>query len=81
VSEYDPVANGALCHRCPLQGSTVVPPETHNGALFWCVSEAPGAKEVTLGYPLKGASGAEHDRAMRAAGLRRNAACYTNAFL
>lgn len=54
---YDPVAAGALCDRCPLRGSVVVPPSGRGDADVVIVGEAPGFNEVKQGKPFVGASG------------------------
>lgn len=76
---YDPRAHGALCHLCPLEGCSVVPPESNSGADIAVVGEAPGEQEEKIGRPFVGPSGAEFDRAIRAAGARRNDFHITNA--
>lgn len=76
---YDPRDHGALCHLCPLEGCAVVPPEANSGATIAVVGEAPGEQEEKIGRPFVGPSGAEFDRAVRAAGARRNDFHVTNA--
>jgi DNA polymerase I-like protein with 3'-5' exonuclease and polymerase domains/uracil-DNA glycosylase len=78
---YDPAACGALCAECPLQGHRVVPPETRAGAWIAAVGEAPGEQEEKLGRPFVGPSGAEFDRSINVAGLRRNDFHISNALL
>ena len=76
---YDPRYHGALCGECPLQGCTVVPPESHPGAFIAAVGEAPGEQEEKLGRPFVGPSGNEFTKSARIAGLRRNDFHITNA--
>ena len=78
---YDPVAHGALCSECPLQGCKVVPPEERPGALIAAVGEAPGEQEEKIGKPFVGPSGNEFSKSSRIAGLRRNDFHITNALL
>lgn len=90
---YNPVACGALCHLCPLQGKTVVPPEANVSDLtkmaavtgtipiFALVGEAPGEMEEKFGKPFVGPSGMELDSAMRSAGLKRRDCHVTNVLL
>lgn len=78
---YDPVAHGARCFECPLEGCKVVPPETRASAIIAAVGEAPGEQEEKLGRPFVGPSGNEFMKAARMAGLRRNDLHITNALL
>ena len=78
---YDPVAHGARCSECPLQGCRVVPPESHASATIAVVGEAPGEQEEKIGKPLVGPSGNEFMKAARGAGLRRNDFHITSAIL
>jgi len=59
--KYDPVAHGADCARCPLNGRhTPVPPggPSARRALLTVVGEAPGEDEIEAGAPFVGRSGA-----------------------
>jgi uracil-DNA glycosylase family 4 len=80
---FDPSSRGALCARCPLQGSIVVPPEhaRRSSPFVVLVGEAPGEKEEENGRPFVGPSGFELMRAMQAVGLRRADCHVTNALL
>jgi DNA polymerase I-like protein with 3'-5' exonuclease and polymerase domains/uracil-DNA glycosylase len=78
---YDPVAHGARCSECPLQGCRVVPPESHSSATIAVVGEAPGEQEEKIGKPLVGPSGNEFMKAARGGGLRRNDFHITSAIL
>jgi len=75
---YDPRACGAKCDLCPLNGSTVVPPEQNvgpsqiaAGKAVAVVGEAPSEAEESQGRPFVGANGMELDRALRQARLKR----------
>ena len=80
---YDPVACGAQCSRCPLAGSSFVPPEpVRNGKpKLIIVGESPGRWEAAKGRPFIGASGKMLDAELRAADLDRRDAHVTNAIL
>ena len=78
---YDPRTCGALCDECPLQGRTVVPPETRPGVTLAVVAEAPGEQEEKLKRPLVGPSGREFEKALRSGGMRRADCHLTNALL
>lgn len=81
--DYDPKEHGAICHRCPLRGSTVVPPEGagRRPPFAILVGEAPGEKEEEHGRPFVGQSGHELMRALQATGIRRAECHVTNAVL
>jgi DNA polymerase I-like protein with 3'-5' exonuclease and polymerase domains/uracil-DNA glycosylase len=78
---YDPVACGARCHECPLEGCRVVPPESHAASAIAVVGDTPGEQEEKIGKPLVGPSGNEFMKAARIAGLRRNDLHITSALL
>lgn len=87
---YDPEAAGALCHKCPLKGNTVVPPSDITklsslrrlaGEVIAVVGGAPGEAEEKAGTPFAGGVGAELNRAFRGAGIRRDELHVTNALL
>ena len=70
-TSYNPRACGALCDECPLNGQTVVPPESHANARVALIGEAPGEPEEKHGRPFVGPNGTELDRAIRASGHHR----------
>lgn len=79
---YDARAAGAECHRCPMQGRKVVPPEAPRGKLkLIVVGEGPGGYEVRLGRPFVGPSGRLLDAALREAGGSRQNCHVTNSVL
>lgn len=86
---YNPRDYGALCDLCPLQGKVVVPPDWGDisdlerlaGTCVAIVGEAPGENEERQKRPFVGASGAELERALRTAGMKRRNALITNSLL
>lgn len=77
--DYDPRALGAQCDRCSLNGSPIVPSKGSAAHADLCiVAEAPGVTEEALAEPLVGPSGRETDRALLAAGTRREDCFLTN---
>ena len=78
---YDPRSCGAQCDLCPLNGGTVVPPESNQGARIAVVGEAPGEQEEKQAVPFIGPSGDEVMRALGAAQLRRRDLHITNVLL
>lgn len=78
---YDPEYAGALCQRCPLYGSKVVPPVGSPDADFVIVGEGPGANEERRGLPFIGPSGVMLDDILSKAGTDRKRAFITNALL
>ena len=80
--DYDPRDLGAQCDRCSLKGHPIVPSKGFaRHAELSIVAEAPGAVEEALAEPLVGPSGHETDRALLAAGLRREDCFLTNVCL
>lgn len=69
---YDPRKAGALCDKCPLNGSKVVPPFGPLDADLVLVAETPGEWEERKGQPLVGPSGATLDEMLYRLGIRRN---------
>lgn len=81
MSLYDPIANGAECRFCPLNGSPVVPPAINANAKAILVGEAPGKEEVEQRQPFIGPSGLELNRGLRALGVDRRTLHVTNVLL
>lgn len=80
--KYDPVEHGALCHECPLNGRTVVPPSGAEDPELVIVGEGPGEQEVRQGRPFVGPSGKKLDELLReAGGIRRSQVWISNAVL
>lgn len=71
----------ADCRRCPLYRSAtqVVPGEGRRGATLMLVGEQPGNQEDLAGKPFVGPAGRVLDRALKEAGIPREAAFVTNA--
>lgn len=81
-STYDPVAYGARCDICPAKDRVVVPPTWANGKpRLVIVGEKPGRRELFVGRSFVGPSGKLLDRALRDAGIDRDACHVTNACL
>jgi len=80
--DYDPRDLGAQCDRCSLKGAPVVPSRGLAAYSELCIiAEAPGIVEEALAEPLVGPSGQETDRALLAAGLRREDTFMSNVCL
>jgi uracil-DNA glycosylase family 4 len=78
---YDPVAMGAACHRCPLQGKTVVPPQHVANPKLIVIGEGPGRHEERVKMPFVGPSGKMLDAALLEAGGHRSVCHVTNAVM
>jgi uracil-DNA glycosylase family 4 len=78
---YDPAAMGAACHRCPLQGKTVVPPQHVAKPKLIVVGEGPGRFEERTLVPFVGPSGKMLDAALLEAGGHRSVCHVTNAVM
>ena len=77
---YDPRAAGADCDRCPLRGSTPVPPDPgHGKPRLLIIGEAPGHYESAQGRVFIGPSGKKLDRDLERHGLQRRDTFVTNA--
>lgn len=79
--KYDPVEHGALCHECPLNGRTVVPPSGAEDPDLVVVGEGPGEQEVRRLRAFDGPSGKKLDEMLRAAGTERRRVWVTNGIL
>lgn len=76
---YDPEAAGAECDKCPLNtGRKIVVPPSRIGGRALFVGIEPGLTEEETGIPYTGESGRENDRAIRAAGVRRENFDFSN---
>lgn len=79
---YDPVALGAKCNACPLQGQhkPVGPTySTSNNPIGMIIAESPGAVEIFEGKPLVGPTGRQLNYVLRTLGTRRDQFHLTNA--
>ena len=76
-----PKAPYALCSECPLQKEPFVPCETHPGATFAVVGEAPGYQEIAAQKLFVGDAGKILDALCKHAGVSRDTLHLTNAIL
>ena len=79
MTAYDPIAAGSQCWRCPLEGRPAVPSELRSGAKLMVVGMEPGQTEEKEGRPFIGPSGRELERALHAAGFKREDVSIVNA--
>jgi uracil-DNA glycosylase family 4 len=89
VSDWDPIAAGAHCQICPLNGSRYVPGELGSTGQYdvkklsrkpklIIVGEGPGYTEQILRRPFQGRSGKLLDATLEEAGLSREDCFVTN---
>lgn len=81
---YDPVAHGALCHLCPMQGQKVVPPKPNISGKrpnLIIIGEGPGRYEEVKGEPFIGPAGLFLNETLNKAGIDRSRAWITNSTL
>ena len=89
VSDWDPIAAGAHCQICPLNGSRYVPGELGSTGVYdvkkltrkpklVIVGEGPGYTEQVLRRPFMGRSGKLLDATLTEAGLSREDCFVTN---
>ena len=76
-----PKAPYALCSECPLRGEPFVPCETHKGATFAVVGEAPGYQETVDKKPFVGDTGKMLNVLCKRTGVPRERLHLTNAVL
>ena len=81
MSEYDPIAHGARCAECPLQGKPVIPPEGPAGATFAVVGEAPIREDEIRRRPYMSAGGRLLEEMLEQANLDRSEVWLTNTLL
>jgi uracil-DNA glycosylase family 4 len=84
MSDYDPIAHGAQCHRCPLANRRVVPPTPAAGGKppkLIIVGMNPGRHEENKGMSFVGPSGRLLDGCLRESGFDRAEGHITNAAL
>lgn len=80
-SNYDPIAAGARCNECPLNGSVVVPPTIVEDADIFVYGENPGEREVREGAGFRGPAGALLNQILAEVGIDRKRVSISNTWL